>query len=207
MSGERPVQGKVVALGVPVRDVEVLAVAGSTVLATTVTDRDGCYAFGALGHVERVVARFVEPFIGVVGRSGTTPDITLEHADIVRLVGRLAVPPGVTFDWADIKLTPRGDVPPVVTLKDPDGLREAYWIRRLVEPGFQIRVIRGAWDLRAHRIVDGPLSTSPPVNLGTAAVILPDGSRAPLRLGGFEFLVEHDLSVTVELRMLTSEEP
>lgn len=200
------VHGKVVALGVPVRDVEVLAVAGSTVLAATVTDRDGGYCFGALDRVDRVVARFTEPFIGVVARPATADDITVERADIVRLVGVLEVPPGVAFDWADVKLTPRGEVPPVVTLKDPDGLREAYWIRRVVEPGFQVRVLRGTWDLRVHRIVDGPLSSSPPVNLGAAAVILPDGSRPPQRLGGFECSVERDLSITVELRTLTSEE-
>lgn len=204
--GAHGVQGKVTALGVPVRDVEVLAVAGSTVLASAVTDRDGRYEFGALDRVGRVVARFVEPFIGVVARPAAAADIALERADIVRLVGTLEVPPGVTFDWADIKLTPRGDVPPVVTLRDPDGLREAYWIQRVVEPRFQVRVIRGTWDLRVHRIVDGPLSASPPVNLGTAAVILPDGSRPPQRLGGFEVPVERDLLVKVELRVLTSEE-
>lgn len=132
--GAHGVQGKVTALGVPVRDVEVLAVAGSTVLASAVTDRDGRYEFGALDRVGRVVARFVEPFIGVVARPAAAADIALERADIVRLVGTLEVPPGVTFDWADIKLTPRGDVPPVVTLRDPDGLREAYWIQRVVEP-------------------------------------------------------------------------
>src|SRR6185436_1742598 len=150
------VRGQVVALGVPVRDVEILAVAGSTVVATAVTDRDGHYRFDT-GAFDRVVARFLEPFVGVVARPagpGIAIDISVDRADIVRLTGALQPPSGVAFDWADVKLTPRGDVPPVVTLKEPDGLREAYWIRRVVEPTFSVRLLRGAWDLRVHRIVD-----------------------------------------------------
>jgi hypothetical protein len=203
------VRGQVVALGVPVRDVEVLAVAGQAVVATAVTDRDGNYRLDAARPVDRVVARFLEPFIGVAARpagADIAADIVIDRADIVRLTGTLQPPAGIAFDWVDLKLTPRGEISPMVILHDPEGLREAYWIRRLVEPRFQLRVLRGTWDLRVHRIVDGPLTATPRVNLGTAAVILPDGSRPAMRLGGFEFAVDHDLVVTVELRALAIEE-
>jgi hypothetical protein len=199
------VRGQVVALGVPVRDVEVLGVAGSTVVATAATDRDGNFRLDPAKPVDRVVARFLEPFVGVVARPSGA-DIAVDRADIVRLTGTLEPPPGVAFDWADLKLTPRGDISPMITLHDPDGLREAYWIRRIVEPRFQLRVLRGSWDLRVHRIVDGPLTATPRVNLGAAAVVLPDGSRPAMRLGGFEFAVDRDLAVTVSLRTLASEE-
>ena len=191
-----------------------LASAGSTVVAKAVTDRDGRYSMDA-DRADRAVARFLEPFVGVIGRSidgavagegDATVDFSVERADIVKLTGKLVAPEGVAFDWADVKLLPRNDVPLVIALKEPDGLREAYWIRRVVQPSFEVRVLRGVWDLRVHRIVDAPLALSPQVNLGTAAVVLADGTRPPIKLGGFEFSVDGDTAVTVELRTLAHEE-
>jgi hypothetical protein len=104
------------------------------------------------------------------------------------------------YDRFDLKLTPRVEVPPVVVLHEADGLREAYWSRRFVQSTFEVRVLRGTWEVRAGREIDGPLSVSPQPNLLIDALVLEDGTRPPPRFGGFEASITHDTSLTVQLR-------
>lgn len=202
--------GLVQAFGVPLRGVEVLAVAGSKVAAVTVTDDQGRYELpdpqGDRGSHERidpdrVVARFYEPFVGVlVAAAGPAVDFEVALADVIHLKGTFQAPADVTFDWVDLKLTPRVEVPPVVVLHEPEGLREAYWSRRFIQPTFSVRVLKGTWEVRAGREVDGPLTVKPQHNLVMAALVLEDGTRPEARFGGFEASFTRDSSMSVELR-------
>ncbi|NJM91259.1 MAG: hypothetical protein HC863_03160 [Myxococcales bacterium] len=205
MREARELAGTVTVLGVPMRGVQILCATRSKVLASTMTDQDGQFRAVAAG-AEFVVARFTEPFVGCVAQPvsevGASVEISVERADIVRLSGHFELPAEVAFDWADLKLTPRLDVPPVVVLWELEGLREAFWSRRMVQPTFEVRVLRGTWELRAAREIDAPMALSRPVNLGVAQVTLEDGSAPAPRFGGYEFVIAEETSVTVSLQTI-----
>jgi hypothetical protein len=201
--------GCITVMGVAQRDVEVLGVAGTKVRQVARTDGDGQFRFD--DAIDRVVARFAEPFLGVVHRpapDGAPIDIDVARDAIVRLTITIAPPAGVVFDWVDVKLTPRlDDLPPVVVLAAgvESGLHEALWLRRITEPRTTLRVLRGAWDLRAQRWVDGPL-LAPRNNQTAAQVTLATGVLAAEQLGGFSIPVGDDTTVTLQLRTLRPEE-
>jgi hypothetical protein len=199
---EVELKGGVTVLGVPSRGVEILGVAGSRVVGSVTTDKDGQFVVKGAG-LDHVVARFVEPFVGCVSRPAPRPGeilaLSIERADIVKLSGTFLPPVGVALDWVDLKLTPRIEAPPTIVLSDSGGLREAYWIRRLVQPSFEVRVLRGTWELRAGREIEAPMAVSRPVNLGIKRVTLEDGRCPAPRFLGFEFDVAGDLSVSIEL--------
>jgi hypothetical protein len=203
--------GRITAMSVPQRGTEVLLVAGTQVRHVTHTDADGRFSVADAGDVDRVVARFVEPFVGVVHQAvGAGPvEIDIGRDAIVRLAIEVAPPDGIPFDWVDVKLTPRfADLPPVVVLAagTGSGLHEVLWARRITEPRLSLRVLRGSWELRAERTVEGPLTRTPPIQLTAGQVVLPDGAPAPEKFGGFSIPVDRDTAVTLQLRALRPEE-
>jgi hypothetical protein len=203
--------GRITAMSVPQSGIEVLLVAGTRVRHVVHSDADGRFSIDDAGDVDRVVARFAEPFVGVVHRAvaGGPVEIDVGREAIARLEIDVAPPDGIAFDWLDVKLTPRfADLPPVVVLAagTGSGLHEALWARRITEPRIGLRVLRGTWDLRAERTVDGPLMRTPPINLTAGQVVLPDGTPAPEQFRGFQIAVDRDTAVTLQLRPLRPEE-
>lgn len=192
-------------MGVPMRGVQVLCTTRSKVLTATVTDADGRFQAPAEG-VEFVVARFTEPFLGcvarAVGAAAEPVSISIDRAEIVKLSAHFELPSDVPFDWVDLKLTPRIEVPPVVVLWEPNGLREAFWVRRVIQPTFEVRVLRGTWELRAGREIDAPMAVVRPVNLGVAQLTLEDGAAPAARFGGYEFEIADEVTVTVALQKI-----
>ena len=186
------------AMGVPLRGVEVLSVAGAKVVGATHTDGDGMCEIDS--SATSIAARFTEPFLGVVVRPVTAggADIDIDRSQIVRIAGSVHVPDGVTFDWVDVKLTPRVELPPVVVLYDPDGLREAFWIRRYTQASFEVRVLNGVWEVRAGREIDGGISASAAKNLQLASVDCGDQHPAA-KFMGFEVTIAGDSKLDLRL--------
>jgi hypothetical protein len=203
--------GRVTAMSVPQRGIEVLLVAGTRVRHVARTDADGRFSVDDADGVDRVVARFAEPFIGVVHQAVAAGPVEIDvgREAIARLEIEVAPPDGIPFDWVDIKLTPRfADLPPVVVLAagTGSGLHEALWARRITDPRLGVRVLLGTWELRAARTVEGPLTRTPPINLTAGQVVLPDGASAPEQFRGFSIAVHGDMAVKLQLRPLRPEE-
>jgi hypothetical protein len=190
------------AMGVPLRGVEVLSVIGTKVVGTTRSDGDGKCEVEA--GATSIAARFTDPFLGVVVRPVVDggAEIDLDRADIVRIAGTVHVPDGATFDWVDIKLTPRVELPPTVVLRDDDGLREAYWIRRYTQASFEIRVLKGLWEVRASREIDGGLSVRGPKNLQLGSVDC-DGQQPAAKFMGFEVQIQSDAKLELQMTVTT----
>lgn len=198
-------------MSVPQPGNEVLLVAGTRVVHVVRTDADGRFSVAEVGDVDRVVARFAEPFVGVVHRAVAAGPVEIDvgRESIARLDIEVVSPDGIPFDWLDVKLTPRfADLPPVVVLAAGTGagLHEALWARRITAPRLSLRVLRGTWELRADRTVEGPLTRTPPINLTAGQVVLPDGAAAPEQFRGFSIAVDHDTAVKLQLRPLRPEE-
>jgi hypothetical protein len=72
----------------------------------------------------------------------------------------------------------------------------------MVQPTFEVRVLRGTWELRAGREIDAPMALSRPVNLGVAHVTLEDGRAPAPRFGGYEVAIAEETAVTVSLQTI-----
>jgi hypothetical protein len=185
-------------MGVPLRGVEILGVEGTKVVGSTRSDVDGRFE---LADAAFAVARFTEPFLGALVRpiANGAVELDVERDQIVRLVGTVTTPSEVTFDWVDVKLTPRVELPPVVVLWEPEGLREAMWIRRYVQPNFEVRVLKGMWEIRGGREIDGPLSVTR-TNLVLGSVTCNGVSPAP-RFAGFEVEISDDANLAMQMAL------
>ena len=202
--------GTITVMGVPARGVEVYAVRGGKVVAVAHSDPEGRFAVDV--DAEQVLARFVEPAVGVraatPGADGAV-QIAVERADIVRLTGTLATPAGVTIDWIDLWLTPRlPEVAPriVVAVGTENAQRPCYWARRLTGAGFELRLLRGTWAMWLVREEDGGLTAEPPLALTLDTLLLPNGDEAEAHFGGRQFALDRDLQVTARVRVRTEDE-
>ena len=185
-------------MGVPVRGVDVLSIAGTKVVGSATSAADGTCAIEA--GATSIAARFTEPFLGVVVHAVTdgNAEIDIDRAQIVKVACTVRVPDGATFDWVDFKLTPRVELPPVVVLHDAEGLREAYWIRRYTQPTFEVRVLAGRWEARAGREIDGGVSVQGSKNLQLGSVDC-DGQRPAAKFMGFEVEIDHDVKLALQM--------
>jgi hypothetical protein len=204
--------GRVTVMGNPQQDAEILAVSGNKVLAVARTDRDGRYELPGEPAADRVVARFAEPFLGIVHRpvaGGGPTDLAIEAADIVRFGITIVPAEGSVFDWVDVKLTPQlPDLSPVIALAagTTTSLHEVLWSRRVTDPKVAVRLLRGTWDLRARHFIDGPLRANPLPAFTAGRVELSSGGEAAEHLGGFLVDVTTDTQVRLQLRPLRPEE-
>ena len=178
------------------------------VLAATVPDSSGHYRINAPeGKVPAwVIARTFQPVIGLRAVEVQQPrqvDFRIARTETVSLTGKIECPDGFEGEGFQLDLTPtnltrfpaNGRQALFAVGTGPE-IRTAFYSHMTPGDTFQLRVLRGYYELRVYRFLDGPKGSGES-NLLNSSILGPDGSIQPDRFGWWPLVANQDHRLTI----------